>query len=72
MKKNVGSTDKIVRLLLSVVFIILFMANVVTGVMGYVLLGLAVVFILTSVVGFCPLYTLINANTCPVKEKEAK
>jgi hypothetical protein len=72
MKKNMGSTDKIIRLILAAVFIILFMANIVAGALGYILLGLAVVFILTSVVSFCPLYTLINANTCPVKEKETK
>lgn len=69
MKKNMGSMDRIIRLVLAALFVILFATNVVTGTLGYVLLALAGIFTLTSLISFCPLYTLIGLSTCP---KEAK
>jgi hypothetical protein len=68
MKKNVGSIDKVVRLLLAAVLIILFFTNVVTGVLGYVLLAVAGIFILTSLINFCPIWAVFGVNTCPVKK----
>lgn len=68
MKKNMGSADRVVRLLLAVVFAALFFTNTVTGTLGYVLLALGGVFVLTSVVSFCPLYSLVGFSTCPVKK----
>jgi hypothetical protein len=65
MKKNMGSTDKIIRVLIAAVIAILFFTNVISGTFGIVLLVLAGVFVLTSLISFCPLYTLIGANTCP-------
>ena len=59
-----GSADKVIRLLLAALFIILFVFNVVTGVFGYILLALAVIFILTSLVSFCPLYAIFGIKTC--------
>ena len=64
-----GTVDKIIRLLIAAVFIILFFTYVVVGIFGYILLGLAAIFILTSLIGFCPLYTLVGMNTCK-KEKQ--
>jgi len=63
MKKNMGSVDKIVRLLLAAVFIILFIFNYVSGIFGYILLAVAVIFILTSLVSFCPIYALFGMKT---------
>ena len=65
MKKNIGSIHKIIRILIAVIIGVLVFANVVTGTLGIVLLILAAVFIITSLVSFCPLYTLIGLNTCP-------
>jgi uncharacterized membrane protein len=65
MKKNMGSTDKIIRVLIAVVIAILFFTNVISGTLGIVLLVLAGVFVLTSLISFCPLYTLFGINTCP-------
>lgn len=70
MKLNMGSTDKVVRLLLAAIFLLLFFTNMVSGVLGYVLLGLAGVFILTSLIGFCPLYPLFGINTNKKDKKE--
>ncbi len=70
MKKNMGSTDRIIRVLLAAVIAFLYFGNVVSGTIGIVLLVLAAVFLLTSMVSFCPLYTLVGVNTCPVKKED--
>ena len=61
--KNMGKADKIVRVLIAVLFTVLFLNQVVTGIMGVVLVILAGVFLLTSVVGTCPLYLPFKINT---------
>lgn len=70
MKKNMGSADRAVRVLLAVVMAVLYFTNTVGGTLGLVLLILAVVFVLTSLISFCPLYTLIGVNTCKVNPKK--
>jgi len=55
-------------LIVAAIFAALYFTNTVTGTFGIVLLALAGVFILTSLVSFCPLYTLIGLNTCPAKK----
>ncbi len=69
MKKNMGNTDRIVRLLLAAVVAVLYFTNIITGTLGIVLLVLAGVFVLTSLISFCPLYTLVGLNTCPAKKE---
>ena len=68
MKKNMGSTDRIIRVLLAVIMGILYFTNVVTGTLGIVLLVLAAVFVLTSFISFCPLYAPFGIRTCKVKQ----
>ncbi len=68
MKKNMGNPDRIIRLLLAVVFAVLYFTNTVTGTAGIILLVLGAVFVLTSFISFCPLYTLVGLNTCPAKK----
>lgn len=70
MKQNMGSTDKTIRLILATLFAVLFFTNIVTGIFGYVLLALGAIFVLTSLVGFCPLYAIVGLNTCPVGERK--
>jgi hypothetical protein len=67
MKKNMGLTDKIIRIALAIVFSILYFTGTVSGVLGIILLLLGGVFILTSFVSFCPLYTFFGINTCKIK-----
>jgi uncharacterized membrane protein len=69
MKKNMGNTDRIVRLLLAAVVAVLYFTNTITGTFGIVMLVLAGVFVLTSLISFCPLYTLVGLNTCPAKKE---
>ncbi|MFN4007259.1 MAG: DUF2892 domain-containing protein [Chitinophagaceae bacterium] len=66
MKKNMGSIDKIIRLVVAAVLVYLYYAGIITGTLGVVLLVVAGVFTLTSVVSFCPLYTLLGIKTCKV------
>ena len=61
--KNIGKSDKIVRVLIAVLFTVLFLNQLITGVMGVILVILAGVFLLTSVVGTCPLYLPFKINT---------
>lgn len=68
MKKNMGSTDKLIRIFIAAVITVLYFTNVISGTLGIVLLVFAGVFVLTSVISFCPLYAMIGMNTCP-KEK---
>lgn len=63
MKSNVGVIDKIIRIVIALIFIVLYFTQLVTGSLGIVLLVLAGVFILTSIVGFCPLYLPFGINT---------
>ncbi|MEI2740780.1 MAG: DUF2892 domain-containing protein [Chitinophagaceae bacterium] len=68
MKKNMGNADRIIRVLLAAVFAYLYFSGTVTGIPGIILVVLGGVFVLTSLVSFCPLYTLVGLNTCPRKQ----
>jgi hypothetical protein len=68
MKANMGSADRIIRLVIAAIFATLFYTETVSGTWGIILMTLAVVFILTSVVSFCPLYAPFGINTCSTKK----
>lgn len=59
-----GSIDKVIRLILAVVMAILYFTGVVEGTLGIIVLVLAAVFVLTSLVSFCPLYAPLGITTC--------
>jgi hypothetical protein len=63
LKKNMGLADRIIRVVLALVFGYLYFTGIVTGVLGIILLVLGIIFIVTSVVSFCPLYTIFNIRT---------
>ena len=69
MKKNMGNTDRIIRLVLAGVLALLWFQNIITGTLGIAALVVAAVFVLTSLVSFCPLYTLFGINSCGTKTK---
>lgn len=64
MKKNMGSADRIIRIIVAAVIAILYFTGVIPGTLGIVLLVLAVVFVLTSLISFCPLYLPFGIKTC--------
>ena len=64
MKKNMGTADRIIRVIIAAVIAVLFFTDVIQGTLGIILLILAGVFVLTSLVGFCPLYAPFGLRTC--------
>lgn len=64
MKKNMGSADRIIRLIVAAIFAYLYFSHTVEGTAGLVLIIAGLVFALTSLVSFCPLYTIFGINTC--------
>lgn len=71
MKTNMGKADKLIRMIVAVAIAALYFTNVISGTLAIVLLAVGGIFVLTSAVGFCPLYAPFGASTCKVKEKEA-
>jgi hypothetical protein len=69
MKPNMGTVDRILRVVLAAIFAYLYFSGTVTGTLGLILVILGAVFVLTSLVSFCPLYTLVGLNTCPAKKQ---
>ncbi len=63
MKKNMGTIDRVIRILLAIVVGILYLTGNISGVAAIILGILAVVFILTSAIGFCPLYVPFHIST---------
>ncbi len=68
MKRNMGIIDKVIRFLIAATIAVLYFMNVITGTLGIVLLILAVIFVLTSFISFCPLYAPFGISTCKRKE----
>lgn len=67
MKKNMGSTDKGIRIVVALIIAALYYFNVIEGTLAYILMALAIVFLLTSFISFCPLYLPLGINTCKKK-----
>ena len=63
-----GNADRAIRVIIAILVAVLYSTNVISGTLALVLLILAAVFILTSLISFCPLYSLIGVNTCPLKK----
>ena len=63
MKKNMGTADRVIRLIVAAIIAALYFANVISGVTATVLLVLAGIFILTSFISFCPLYLPFGLST---------
>ncbi len=70
MKKNMGNADRIIRIVIAAALGILFYQGIIAGTLGIVLLVLAGVFVLTSFVGFCPLYAPFGLSSCSVKDNQ--
>jgi len=71
MKKTVGSIDKIFRIILGIILLILAFATSVGPAGKVILIILAIVVLLTALTGICPLYSLFGISTCKVKNKDS-
>lgn len=69
MKKNIGSTDKALRLLAAVVIAVLYFTEVITGTLGTILGIVAILLLLTSLMSFCPAYVPLKVNTTSKEKK---
>ncbi len=63
MKTNESTLDRVIRVLVGLVLLVLFFTQVVAGGLGYVVLVLGVILLLTGLVGYCPLYSLLKIQT---------
>ncbi len=69
MIKNMGSADRLIRILVALVIGILLLTGTLTGILAIILGAFAVIFLLTSFVSFCPLYYPFKIST--LKKKQA-
>jgi hypothetical protein len=67
MKANMGTIDRVMRIIAAVVIATLYFTNMISGTLAIILLVFAAVFILTSFISFCPLYVPFGLST---KKKE--
>ena len=67
MKKNMGVTDKRIRVFIAVLLFSLYYFKVIEGTLGMIGLGLALIFVITSFISFCPLYAPFGITTCKKK-----
>ncbi len=63
-----SNTDRIIRVIIAALLVVLYATGTVTGTWGIVALVVAGIFVLTSLVSFCPLYAIFGISTCSVKK----
>jgi hypothetical protein len=68
MKKNVGNTDKLIRLIFALLVAVLYFTNVISGTLALVLGIAALAIVITSMLNFCGLYAILGISTCKTKE----
>lgn len=67
MKKNMGNQDKLIRTIIAIIFAVLYFTGIVGGTIGIILMVVSAIFLLTSLISFCPLYRIFGIQTCKVK-----
>lgn len=68
MKCNMGAADRIVRLLFTLVVVVLLLTRTISGLAAVILGIIALIFLVTSLIGFCPLYVPLKISTRRNKE----
>jgi hypothetical protein len=63
MKKNMGTIDKVIRILVAVVVVALYFTNVIAGTLAIILLALSAILVVTSLISFCPIYWPLSFST---------
>lgn len=58
-----GTIDKVIRIVLAITVLVLYLLNVISGTLAIILGVFAVIFVLTSLISFCPLYLPCNIST---------
>lgn len=70
MKNNVGTADRVIRILAALLLVVLYTTNTVTGPLSTVLLIISVVLLLTGIMQVCPIYYILKINTKQNKSKQ--
>lgn len=68
MIKNMGNADRAIRLLVAAALVALYFSGVISGTLGLIGIVVAAIFTLTTILGYCPLYSLIGVKTCKARE----
>ncbi|MDG1728869.1 MAG: DUF2892 domain-containing protein [Algibacter sp.] len=68
MNKNMGTSDKGIRIVIAIAIALLYYFDMISGTLAYILMAVAIIFLVTSFINFCPLYTLLGINTCKLKK----
>ncbi|OHD64904.1 MAG: hypothetical protein A2176_04690 [Spirochaetes bacterium RBG_13_51_14] len=63
MKKNMGVIDRVIRIALAIVIAILYFTGQISGTAAIILGIIAAAFVITSAIGFCPLYVPLKLST---------
>ena len=63
MKKNMGTADKFIRVLIGILIAILYYMNIISGITAIIILAVGILLLITSLIGFCPLYTVFGIRT---------
>lgn len=67
MKTNMGTLDKTIRIIIAIIIGYLYYNGTISGTLGIILTVFAAIFLLTSIISFCPLYTIFGIKTCKKK-----
>ena len=67
LSQNVGTIDRIARIAVGTLLFVAFAGGFVTGTLGWVAAGLAVIMLVTGALGFCPIYAVLGVRTCPLQ-----
>ena len=67
MKTNMGTLDKTIRIIIAIIIGYLYYNGTISGTLGFILMVFAAIFLLTSIISFCPLYTIFGIKTCKKK-----
>ena len=70
MKRNVGKIDKLIRVSIVIIVAILGITKVISGWTASVLGAISIIFLVTSLINFCPLYALFGINSCKFDPKK--
>ena len=68
MQKNMGTTDKAIRIIVAIGIALLYYFNKIEDTLTYILMAVAIIFLITSFINFCPLYRVFGINTCKIKK----
>jgi len=70
MEINMGTADRIIRIIITATIAVLYYTGIISGTLGAVLIIIAAVFLLTSIVKICPIYAVLGLKTCSYKDSD--